>query len=149
MWKAQQQETRLNFALVIEEADGLRSSIVSLLRECGWLVHGVSRPEQAFSILAHIPYNLIVLDSELPGMGGIDFVRIMRNARKWQKIRRVVMMSSNAAGLTSEAAVYGTFLARKSMWKDDLLSFLRVYDGEVWTSNVCTSDLEDLNEINL
>ena len=149
MWKAQQQETRLDFALVIEEADDLRSSIVSLLREHGWLVHGVSRPEQAFSILAHIPYNLIVLDSELPGMGGVDLVRMMRNARKWQKIRRVVMMSPNAAGLTSEAGVYGVFLARKSMWKDDLLSFLRVYDEEVGTTNVCASDVGDLNEINL
>lgn len=44
---------------------------MALLRERGWLVHGTSRAEKALSILAHIPCDLIVLDSELPGMCGI------------------------------------------------------------------------------
>jgi hypothetical protein len=51
----------LNFryALVIEEIDSVRTSIVNVLRAQGWLVHGIPRAEQAFQILAHIPYNLV------------------------------------------------------------------------------------------
>ena len=109
---------RLNFALVIEEADSLRSSIVALLRERGWLVHGINRAEQAFVILAHIPYTLIVLDSELPGINGMDFVRIMQNSRDWHKIDLIVISNSRHASLASEIAGSDAFLARRSMWRD-------------------------------
>src|SRR5271166_6179527 len=74
----------LNFryALVIEETDSVRTSIVNVLRARGWLVHGIPLAEQAFNILAHIPYNLVVIDSELPGIGGIDFVRMLHNSMR-------------------------------------------------------------------
>ena len=53
---------------------------MALLRQRGWLVHGTNCAEEALRLLAHIPYNLIVLDSELPGMGWIDLVRMLQNA---------------------------------------------------------------------
>ena len=102
---------------------------MALLRERGWLVHGISRAEEAFNILAHIPYNLIVLDSELPGICGMDFVRILQNSREWRTIRLVVITSSKSAGFASEVAECGAFLARRSRWEDDLFGFLSAYDG--------------------
>ena len=113
-----------SFALVIEEAESLRMSIIALLRERGWLVHGISRAEEAFNILAHIPYGLIVLDSELPGLCGIDFVRILQNSREWRAIRLVVITSSKSASFASQIADCGAFLARSSRWEDDLFEFL-------------------------
>jgi DNA-binding response OmpR family regulator len=113
-----------SFALVIEEAESLRMSIIALLRERGWLVHGISRAEEAFNILAHIPYDLIVLDSELPGLCGIDFVRILQNSREWRTIRLVVITSSKSASFASQIADCGAFLARSSRWEDDLFEFL-------------------------
>ena len=76
---------KFRFALVIEEADSLRISVVNVLKAQGWYVHGIWRAEQAFHILAHIPYRLIVIDSDLPGMCGIDFVRILHNSREWAR----------------------------------------------------------------
>jgi DNA-binding response OmpR family regulator len=67
MWDTLQPAKTLNFALVVEEGDRLRHSIITWLRESGWLVHGATRAEQALGILPHIPYQLIILDSELPG----------------------------------------------------------------------------------
>ena len=118
-----------SFALVIEEAESLRMSIIALLRERGWSVHGISRAEEAFKILAHIPYNLIVLDSELPGLCGIDFVRILQNSREWRTIRLVVITSSKSASFASQIAECGAFLARSSRWEDDLFEFLSAYGG--------------------
>ncbi len=115
------------FALVIEETESLRRPIVALLRERDWLVHGISRAEEAFNILAHIPYDLIVLDSELPGLCGIDFVRILQNSREWRTIRLVVITSSKSASFASQIAQCGAFLARRSRWEDDLLEFLSAY----------------------
>src|SRR5260221_638926 len=71
-------------ALVIEEEDALRSSIVQFLKVQGWLVHGMKRAEQALPILAHVLYELVVIDVELPGITGIAFVRILRNSREWR-----------------------------------------------------------------
>jgi len=128
----------LNFryALVIEEMDSVRTSIVNVLRARGWLVHGIPRAEQAFHILAHIPYNLVVIDSELPGIGGIDFVRILHNS-KWRTIQLVIIASSRSVDFATQAAEYGAFLARKSMWKDDLFSFLSGYDEDRTENTVC------------
>jgi hypothetical protein len=57
----------LNFryALVIQEIDSVRTSIANVLRAQGWLVHGIRRAEQPFDILAHIPYNLVIIESAL------------------------------------------------------------------------------------
>jgi DNA-binding NtrC family response regulator len=129
----------LNFryALVIEEIDSVRTSIVNVLRAQGWLVHGIPRAEQAFQILAHIPYNLVVIDSELPGIGGIDFVRILHNSREWRTMRMVIIASSQSVDFATQAAEYGAFLARKSRWKDDLLSFLSAYDEDPTENTFC------------
>jgi CheY-like chemotaxis protein len=124
MFNARQSRDRLNFALVIEEADYLRNPVITLLREQGWLVHGVSSGERAFSILAHIPYSLIVLSSELPGIGATDFVRIVRSSREWQTIQLVVINNSESANWESRIVESGALLARRSSWRDDLFGFL-------------------------
>jgi DNA-binding response OmpR family regulator len=126
IWNTRKYQNRLNlsFALVIEEALNFRNSVMALLREHGWLVHGTSRAEEAFSILAHIPYDLIVLDSELPGISGIDFVRILQNSREWRTIRVVVITSPDSPSFACQVAECGAFLARRSRWEDDLFEFL-------------------------
>jgi DNA-binding NtrC family response regulator len=125
------------YALVIEEMDSLRASIVNVLRAQGWLVHGIPRAEQGLHILAHIPYNLVVIDSELPGICGIDFVRILHNSREWRTIRLVIIASSQSADFATQAAECGAFLARKSSWKADLFSFLSTYDEDQTENTVC------------
>jgi CheY-like chemotaxis protein len=134
----------LNFryALVIEEMDSVRTSIVNVLRAQGWFVHGIPRAEQAFHILAHIPYNLVVIDSELPGIGGIDFVRILHNSREWRMIRLVVITSSQSEDFATQVAECGAFLASKSRWQDDLLSFLSGYDEDPIYDRVHSSEVE-------
>jgi len=121
---AQQHPNRLNFALVIDQVDQLRNSVMTVLREHGWLAHGVSRAEQAFGILPHIPYNLIVLGPGLAGLGAVDFVRILRNSRQWQTIHLVVINNAESAEWEDQAAESGAVLARGSMWQDDLVGFL-------------------------
>jgi CheY-like chemotaxis protein len=114
----------LKFALVIEETEKLRNPIVAFLRERGWLVHGISRAEQAFSILTQIPYNLIVLDSELPGMCTEDVVRIIRSASEWQAVRIVVISESKLTNSVIELTALGAFLVRRSRWEENLTELL-------------------------
>ena len=141
MWNTQRQPSRLNFALVIGEANHLRHSVIDLLREHGWLVHGVGRAEQALSILVHIPYNLIVLDSELPGMSAPDFVRMLRHSRERQTIRLVVINNSEGANRESresQVAQCDAFLAERSTWQDDLFGFLVAHGEDSRMRNACS-----------
>jgi DNA-binding response OmpR family regulator len=130
MLNSNNQLRRLNFrcALVIVAADHLRIFIVELLRKQGWLVHGIRQTEQAFKLLAHIPYELIIIDSEVAETSGIDDVHSLQNAREWLTIKLVFITSSQSTGLTAEITDRGAFLARKSEWKDDLRRVLSAYD---------------------
>jgi DNA-binding response OmpR family regulator len=117
---------KFRFALVIEEADSLRMSLVKVLKAQGWYVHGIWRAEHAFHILAHIPYRLIVIDSELPGICGIDFVRILHNSREWRELQLVVITSSQSVAFANQVAECGAFMARKSSGKTIFLAFYQV-----------------------
>ncbi|MBV9877310.1 MAG: response regulator [Verrucomicrobia bacterium] len=137
-WNAWHQTNRLKFALVVDEADRLRTSVITILREHGWLVHAVTRAEHAFGILAHIPYSLIVLDSELPGLCAADFVRILRKPNYWQAIQLVVINSSASANVTAQLKEAGAFLARRSKWEDDLKVFLSTNERDSRISVKCS-----------
>ena len=115
------------YALVIDETDSVRTSLVNALRAQGWFVHWIRRAEEAFHILAHIPYSLVVLDSELSGISGIDFVRTLHHSRDWRTIQSVIITSSQSIDFATQAADYGVFLVRKSRWKDEVFAFLSGY----------------------
>jgi PleD family two-component response regulator len=123
-WDNRNHSQEFNCALIIGGAGDLRGSVITRLREHGWLVHGASRAEQAFSVLAHIPYNLIVLDSELPGISVTELVQRLRRLRDYQGIRLVVINDSGSTSLESPIGKCGAFLARRSMWEHDLFGFL-------------------------
>jgi CheY-like chemotaxis protein len=131
IWDTRTDQSRIgfSFALVIEGVANFRNSIMTLLRERGWLVHGTNCAEEALRLLAHIPYSLIVVDSELPGMGGIDFGRVLQNSKEWRAIRVVVISSSSSPSLQSQAGKCGVYQASKSSWESDLFEFLAAEEG--------------------
>ena len=137
-WETRDQPQRFNFALVICRLGRLRNLVISLLRRHGWLVHAVSRREQAFGLLAHIPYDLIVLDSELPGMSAPDFVRMLRHSRERQTIRLVVINNSESANWESQVPKCDAFLAERSTWQDDLFGFLVAHGEDSRMGNACS-----------
>src|SRR6266404_9653135 len=90
----------------------------------GWIVHGIPKAEHALPILAHIPYELIIVDCELAGIDGKGFVRLLHNAREWRAIHLVALTNCLSAPLATELAHWGAFLARKEAWLDDLSHLL-------------------------
>jgi DNA-binding response OmpR family regulator len=133
MQNPQENLRRLDFrcALVIEEVDTLRISIAQLLRKEGWLAHPIKRAEHAFKILRYIPYKLIVIDSELPGIHGMDFVRILSDSKERRAIQLVVITRAQSADFAIEVEECGAFLARASSWEDDLCRFLSAYNEDL------------------
>jgi CheY-like chemotaxis protein len=132
----------LRIALVIESEDGFRRSAVQFLRSHGWIVHGVRRAEHAFPILAQIPYNLIVIGSELPGMTAVEFVRVLSNSREWRKIS-VIAIKPSTRGLNVELESSGVLLANKPTWKDDVPRLLSTFENPLdWERMVGVGETE-------
>jgi len=94
-------------------------------------LHGLRRAELAFPILPHIPYSLIVIGSELPGITTAEFVRILSDSREWQTIPLVVITEASSRALNTELREFGVFLAKKPRWKDDLARLLVTFDNPV------------------
>lgn len=113
---------RLDFrsALVIEQSDVLRHSIVEYLKNRGWIVHGIRRGEQALPVLQHIPYHLIVIDREICGMTAVEFARIIRESGKWQATQLVVITGLRGRPSATELPECGAFLIRRSVWREEL-----------------------------
>jgi CheY-like chemotaxis protein len=113
---------RLDFrsALVIEQSDVLRHSIVEYLKNRGWIVHGITRAEQALPVLRHIPYHLIVIDREISGMTAREFVGIIQESGKWQATQVVVMTGSQCRSSVKEFTERGAFGVRGSVWREEL-----------------------------
>jgi CheY-like chemotaxis protein len=54
----------------------------------------------------------VVIDVQLPGITGIDFVRILQNSREWRTIPLVVISASECPTIVTEILNSGAFLAR-------------------------------------
>ena len=122
--RLQSQQLNLPSALVIEGDEDFRFCVVEFLRRQGWIAHGVRRGEQALPILAHLPCHLIVVGSDLPGMPGIDFARILHTSRRWRASPFVIIARLFNQAFATELAEFGAFLVRKSAWEDELSGIL-------------------------
>jgi hypothetical protein len=107
-------------ALVVADDCHLRNPIVLNLRDQGWIVHGIRSTEHVFPILAHIHYELIIIDGELPGIDNKEFGRLVDHARAWHAIHLIILITRQSASLTKELAHLGALLARKHAWSEDL-----------------------------
>jgi DNA-binding response OmpR family regulator len=119
---------KLRIALVIEKANTPRRAIVQFLKNQGWIVHGMNRVELAVPILTHIPYSLIVIDSDLVGPANKEFRRALHNTRRWRTVSPVVLTDSHSRLFDMELMELGAIAARKSAWKDDLSRFLLAFE---------------------
>jgi PleD family two-component response regulator len=111
-------------ALVVVDDCDLRNPIVLNLRDQGWIVHGIRSAERVFPILAHIPYELIIIDDGLPGIDNKECGRFVYDARAWQAVHLVMLITRKSAPLAKELAHLGALSARKHAWSEDLSGYL-------------------------
>ena len=73
--------------------------------------------------MRHIPYALIVIDSELSSMSAIEFARILHKSEEGQAIQLVAIIDSPERSSGDKLMECGAFLARKPVWREDLSKF--------------------------
>ena len=91
------------------------------------IVHGIRRAEQALPVLGRISYQLIIADAELPGLGGIEFARILHQTREWSSIPVIVLANSRS----HRATQVGACVIRRSAWCNELTKTLAGIEADL------------------
>lgn len=113
---------QLNFrsALIVEESELFRRSMVVYLKNRGWIVHGVRRVEQAFPILRQIPYHLILIDCNISEMTGAELYPIVHELCRRRATQLIVIAGSSGRSSAAGTAKRIIFFAKRSSWKNDV-----------------------------
>jgi DNA-binding response OmpR family regulator len=126
-------EVRVSRVLIIEDEPDILDLIGDLLTLEGYEVHTLERIPHGLDPIRLLAPSAIVLDLRLPGLGGIEFLRLLAAD---QRLRRTpVVVCSGASDLTqvygSELATLGYEVVRKPFELEDLIGSVR---RAVWSS---------------
>lgn len=64
--------------LLVEDDDDIRELMAEVLAAAGWVVHSVANGREALRFLAERSVRVVVTDLGMPGMGGLEMVRVAR-----------------------------------------------------------------------
>jgi DNA-binding NtrC family response regulator len=90
--------------LIAEDEDGVRDSLVEVLREEGYDAVSVSTGDAAVSALAERDFDVVISDLRMPGADGLT---VLRTARELAPQTLVLLMTAHATVDTAVAALRG------------------------------------------
>jgi DNA-binding NtrC family response regulator len=64
--------------LIVDDEDSVRDSLTSVLEREGYTVHQASGGEEGLGILKERQIHLVISDHNMPGMSGVDFLKLVR-----------------------------------------------------------------------
>ncbi|HVI00801.1 MAG TPA: response regulator [Enhygromyxa sp.] len=81
--------------LCVEDNDANYALIQRVLESTGrWAVTRASRVEQARALLERQTPAVLVLDLDLPGIGGLELARELKSSERWRSLPIVVVSAS-------------------------------------------------------
>jgi CheY-like chemotaxis protein/ribonuclease BN (tRNA processing enzyme) len=77
--------------LVAEDDDGVAETLKSVLEDDGYEIRRARDGVEAVSMLGEVPFNLVLLDLEMPGMDGFDVCRAVRRDKRLDSMPILVL----------------------------------------------------------
>lgn len=66
--------------LIIDDEDALRQTLARILQRAGYEVTTAESGEMALSLVANTEFDLIYMDLRMPGMAGLDVLKIIHTS---------------------------------------------------------------------
>ena len=129
--------------LIVDDDEHVRRALKRVLKRAGCQLHEAPDAEHALALLAVEPVHVVVSDYRMPGMSGVEFLRVVKD--RWPKVQRV-LLTGQADTAAIEEAVNQSEIFR-FIWKpwDDghLLLTLQSAIDQYWLleENARLSDL--------
>ena len=85
-------------ALIIDDSRAIRRILGQTMRELGFAISEAANGKEALDCLetAESPVKLILVDWNMPEMNGLEFVSRLRNDKRWDQAK-VVMVTTETA----------------------------------------------------
>jgi two-component system response regulator AtoC len=93
--------------LVVEDEINIRGALVTMLEKKGHQVRGVGTGEEGLIQLEMAAADLVLTDLKMPGMGGLEFLRRLKE--KWPQTEVVVMTAFGSIDTAVEAMRCGAY----------------------------------------
>ena len=93
--------------LVVDDEVNIRGALVTLLEKRGYRVRGAGSGEEALDALEAETADLVLTDLKMPGIGGMEFLRRLR--QRWPDIEIVVMTAYGSIDTAVEAMKGGAY----------------------------------------
>jgi DNA-binding NtrC family response regulator len=92
---------------VVDDELNIREALVTLLEKRHYDVRGAASAEDALEQLETSPADLVLTDLKMPGMGGMEFVRRLK--QKWPEIEVLVMTAFGSIETAVESMRCGAY----------------------------------------
>jgi DNA-binding NtrC family response regulator len=93
--------------LVVDDEINIRGALVTMLEKKGYEVRAAGGGEHALEQLHAAPADLVLTDLKMPGMGGMEFLRRLKE--KWPETEVVVMTAYGSIDTAVEAMRSGAY----------------------------------------
>jgi DNA-binding NtrC family response regulator len=93
--------------LVVDDELNIRSALVTLLEKKHYQVSGAGSAEEALERLETAPADLVLTDLKMPGMGGMEFLRRLK--QQWPDTEVLVMTAFGSIDTAVEAMRCGAY----------------------------------------
>jgi PAS domain S-box-containing protein len=93
--------------LLVEDDEAAREGLSAILEMLGYSVVAVGAGEDAVGVDEQVPFSVVLTDSMLPGMPGIEVVRGLR--RRWPDMKAILMSGYRPPGVIDAAVAAKEF----------------------------------------
>jgi DNA-binding response OmpR family regulator len=121
--------------LVVDDEPHIGRIIRTRLEQDGFVVHLAERGQEALDILEQHPtIALVLLDLMMPGMSGIDVLRVLRGDERWAALPCIVLTAAGQDAHLREAEGLGVSeIMTKPFSPRRLLSRVQAYTAPTAT----------------
>ncbi len=109
--------------MIVEDDRSSRIALSALLRSCGYHIRAASSAEEALNALKVNYPSVIIVDLNLPGMDGMQLIRLLQEADA--AIFPILVSANEVDAALSQLRQYGVTYLRKPIDFDDLLRLVR------------------------
>lgn len=119
-----------SLALVVDDNDVFRSRLCRALEDRGWRTASAPDGPTAIELARQLSPDLAIVDLRLPGMGGLDIVREIRQLDETTCILVLTGYGSIATALTATRLGADHYLSKPADADEILAAYNRIQSGE-------------------
>ncbi|KAI9129674.1 response regulator [Acaryochloris sp. CCMEE 5410] len=93
--------------LIVDDDPQILETVAALCKPWGLEVIGLDEPTQFWETLTNSPPDLLLLDVEMPQIGGIDLCRVVRNDIQWEQLPIIFLTAHTEADVVNQVYAAG------------------------------------------